>query len=76
VGPACLVAAALRRLPEGTFGVLRDRARAIEVAITEAGPGDVVLVAGKGHEDYQLIGAERRPFSDRKYLQQHAGGAA
>ena len=56
--------------------VLRDRARAIEVAITEAGPGDVVLVAGKGHEDYQLIGAERRPFSDRKYLQQHAGGAA
>ena len=56
--------------------VLRDRARAIEVAITEAGPGDVVLIAGKGHEDYQLVGAERRPFSDREYLRQHAGGAA
>jgi len=55
--------------------VLRDRARAIEAAIAEAGPGDVVLVAGKGHEDYQLIGAERRPFSDRACLRRHAGGA-
>jgi len=56
--------------------VLRDRARAIEAAIAEAGPGDIVLIAGKGHEDYQLIGAERRPFSDRECLRQHAGGGA
>ena len=41
-----------------------DRARAIARAIAEAGPGDVVLIAGKGHETYQEIGAERRPFSD------------
>jgi UDP-N-acetylmuramoyl-L-alanyl-D-glutamate--2,6-diaminopimelate ligase len=41
-----------------------DRAAAISAALTAALPGDVVLVAGKGHEDYQLIGAERRAFSD------------
>ncbi len=41
-----------------------DRARAIEHAITAAEPADVVLIAGKGHEDYQIIGTEKRPFSD------------
>ncbi|MBS0387618.1 MAG: UDP-N-acetylmuramoyl-L-alanyl-D-glutamate--2,6-diaminopimelate ligase [Proteobacteria bacterium] len=41
-----------------------DRAAAIAAAVTAAAPGDVVLVAGKGHEDYQLVGGERRPFSD------------
>ena len=56
--------------------VERDRARAIEAALAEAGPGDVVVVAGKGHEDYQLVGAERRPFSDRECLQRHAGDTA
>jgi len=43
-----------------------DRARAIETAITAARPGDVVLIAGKGHEDYQEIGIERRHFDDRE----------
>ena len=41
-----------------------DRARAIEHAVATADAADVVLVAGKGHEDYQIIGAEKRPFSD------------
>jgi UDP-N-acetylmuramoyl-L-alanyl-D-glutamate--2,6-diaminopimelate ligase len=41
-----------------------DRARAIELAVLTAAPGDCVLVAGKGHESYQQIGAERLPFSD------------
>jgi UDP-N-acetylmuramoyl-L-alanyl-D-glutamate--2,6-diaminopimelate ligase len=41
-----------------------DRARAIELAVSEAYPGDVVLIAGKGHEDYQIIGAEKRHFDD------------
>ena len=43
----------------------RDRRAAIGLAVSGAGPDDVVLVAGKGHEDYQLIGDERRAFSDR-----------
>jgi UDP-N-acetylmuramoyl-L-alanyl-D-glutamate--2,6-diaminopimelate ligase len=45
--------------------VERNRARAIEYAIRQAGPEDVVLIAGKGHEDYQIIGLETRHFSDR-----------
>lgn len=42
-----------------------DRARAIERAISAAGGGDLVLIAGKGHEDYQIVGTEKRAFDDR-----------
>ncbi len=45
--------------------VVRDRAAAITRALTEAAPGDVVLVAGKGHETVQLVGEVAHPFSDR-----------
>ena len=41
-----------------------DRRRAIELAIAGAAPEDVVLVAGKGHEDYQEVAGKRLPFSD------------
>jgi len=44
--------------------VIEDRAAAIAWAVAEAGVADVVLIAGKGHENYQEIGAERQPFSD------------
>jgi UDP-N-acetylmuramoyl-L-alanyl-D-glutamate--2,6-diaminopimelate ligase len=50
--------------PESAL-IERDRARAIGVAIADAQPGDAVLIAGKGHEDYQIVGVERRYFSDR-----------
>jgi len=43
-----------------------DRASAIHAAIAEARPGDVVLIAGKGHEDYQIIGTVKRHFDDRE----------
>ncbi|MGB5249924.1 MAG: UDP-N-acetylmuramoyl-L-alanyl-D-glutamate--2,6-diaminopimelate ligase [Gammaproteobacteria bacterium] len=46
----------------------RDRAAAIKAAIAAAGRGDVVLVAGKGHENYQLGASGRRPFSDRQVV--------
>jgi UDP-N-acetylmuramoyl-L-alanyl-D-glutamate--2,6-diaminopimelate ligase len=49
-----------------SFEVELDRARAIEHAILSAAPGDVVLIAGKGHEDYQIVGAEKRHFDDRE----------
>lgn len=42
-----------------------DRSAAIGWALHAAGPGDVIVVAGKGHETYQVIGAETRPFDDR-----------
>jgi UDP-N-acetylmuramoyl-L-alanyl-D-glutamate--2,6-diaminopimelate ligase len=41
-----------------------DRREAISQAIELAGPGDVVLVAGKGHEKYQIIGSAVLPFDD------------
>lgn len=50
--------------------VVRDRAVAIATAIREAQPGDLVLVAGKGHETYQLVGDEVLHFSDREQVEQ------
>jgi len=47
------------------YCVLPDRREAIELALRAARPGDAVLIAGKGHEDYQIVGKERRPFDDR-----------
>jgi UDP-N-acetylmuramoyl-L-alanyl-D-glutamate--2,6-diaminopimelate ligase len=43
-----------------------DRQGAIKLAIERARPGDIVLIAGKGHEDYQIIGDRRLHFSDRE----------
>ncbi len=45
--------------------VVRDRAQAIRTVIREARAGEIVLLAGKGHEDYQQVGDTRVPFSDR-----------
>jgi len=45
-----------------------DRAVAVARAISESGPDDVVLVAGKGHEDYQEIAGQRHRFSDRELV--------
>lgn len=55
--------------------IQRDRAAAIAEAVALGSAGDVVLVAGKGHEDYQIVGAERRPFSDRETALAALGGA-
>ena len=55
------------RAPE-RVRVERNRGNAIRLAIREAAAGDVVLVAGKGHENYQQIGATRLPFDDREQV--------
>jgi UDP-N-acetylmuramoyl-L-alanyl-D-glutamate--2,6-diaminopimelate ligase len=60
-----LAAAAARGGAEG-FLVEPDRRAAIALAVACARAGDAVLVAGKGHEDHQIVGTERRPFSDRE----------
>jgi UDP-N-acetylmuramoyl-L-alanyl-D-glutamate--2,6-diaminopimelate ligase len=46
-----------------------DRRSAIEEVIRTAEPGDTILIAGKGHERYQVIGASRQPFDDREVAQ-------
>ncbi|MEO5573248.1 MAG: UDP-N-acetylmuramoyl-L-alanyl-D-glutamate--2,6-diaminopimelate ligase [Gammaproteobacteria bacterium] len=53
--------------PDGVY-IQRLRAQAIAFAINYARPGDIVLIAGKGHETYQQIGAQRLPFSDRQQV--------
>ncbi|WP_165050605.1 MULTISPECIES: UDP-N-acetylmuramoyl-L-alanyl-D-glutamate--2,6-diaminopimelate ligase [unclassified Adlercreutzia] len=64
----------------GRFEVEPDRRRAIARAIALAEPGDSILVAGKGHEDYQLVGDEVLSFDDRvvaaEELTRAFGGAA
>jgi UDP-N-acetylmuramoyl-L-alanyl-D-glutamate--2,6-diaminopimelate ligase len=51
------------------YMVIADRREAIKRAIALADPHDVVLIAGKGHENYQIIGEERFPFDDREEAQ-------
>ena len=52
----------------GSAEEIGDRREAIAAAIKEMGPGDVVLIAGKGHEDYQIVGTTRHHFSDHEVV--------
>ncbi|MBT4519967.1 MAG: UDP-N-acetylmuramoyl-L-alanyl-D-glutamate--2,6-diaminopimelate ligase [Halieaceae bacterium] len=61
----------------GDYELISDRAEAISVALNEADPGDCVLIAGKGHEDYQIVDGRRLHFSDEEQaLQAFVGRAA
>jgi UDP-N-acetylmuramoyl-L-alanyl-D-glutamate--2,6-diaminopimelate ligase len=61
-----IVADILRGIVQGAHVMVeRDRERAIALALNSATPNDLILIAGKGHEDYQLIGDRSLPFSDR-----------
>jgi UDP-N-acetylmuramoyl-L-alanyl-D-glutamate--2,6-diaminopimelate ligase len=53
--------------------VRRARSHAIQYALSQAEEGDIVAILGKGHEDYQLLGAERIAFSDRDAVRQWFG---
>ena len=59
-------------LHSNTYLAIEDREKAIAHAIQSANENDMILIAGKGHEDYQIIGKTKKHFSDRevayKYL--------
>jgi UDP-N-acetylmuramoyl-L-alanyl-D-glutamate--2,6-diaminopimelate ligase len=74
--------AGLRRLSEAEvcaggrgYAVVEDRRAAIALALDAARPGDAVLIAGKGHEDYQIVGAEKRHLDDREEARRGLGAA-
>jgi UDP-N-acetylmuramoyl-L-alanyl-D-glutamate--2,6-diaminopimelate ligase len=62
--PRAIIDAIIGGMQEGGYQVIEDRAKAIAQAICNAQAIDTVLLAGKGHEDYQEINGVRHPFSD------------
>jgi len=83
--PESIIEQIMTGVPEGDRPRVRrdvDRARTIRAAIVEARAGDVVVIAGKGHEDYQIVGTEKRHFDDREVAREvladlaKGGGAA
>jgi UDP-N-acetylmuramoyl-L-alanyl-D-glutamate--2,6-diaminopimelate ligase len=73
---AAIIADIRAGLGAAPHAVIRDRGEAIRAAVRGAGDGDVVLVAGKGHEDYQISGGTRRAFSDRQVVRELQAGVA
>jgi UDP-N-acetylmuramoyl-L-alanyl-D-glutamate--2,6-diaminopimelate ligase len=69
--------AIIREIREGfkgnSFKVIEDRRSAIEEGVAMAGKDDVLVIAGKGHEDYQVIGKEIIHFSDREVVEESFG---
>ncbi len=64
--PASIIAQIVEGVAAGsTYKTIPDRGEAIREAIAMAAPGDSVVIAGKGHEEYQEIKGVRHPFSDR-----------
>lgn len=65
----------IREGVEGEWVAIPDREEAVHYALSRANAGDILLLAGKGHETYQLIKGEKIPYSDRlavkKYLAAH-----
>ncbi len=72
---AAAIRGEIRAGMQGTPTEVADRASAIRAALAETDHGDIVLVAGKGHEDYQQIGSERLPYSDRDTVRALIGEA-
>jgi len=59
-----------RGMKKQKYVVVKDRKKAIETALKIACPGDIVLIAGKGHENVQIIGKREIPFNDKKVAEQ------
>jgi UDP-N-acetylmuramyl-tripeptide synthetase len=62
--PEAIIAEVLHGMNDAVYQVQPDRAQAIKLAILSAQPGDIVLLAGKGHETYQEVAGVKQPFDD------------
>jgi len=68
--------AGARDVNGGTYEVVADRREAIAVALHAAHPGDVVVIAGKGHETTQEVAGRVLPFDDREVVRDLLAGVA
>jgi len=71
--PESIISGITQGMDNYNFKAIEDRRSAISYALSEAKSGDVVLVAGKGHEDYQEINGVRIPFSDKEIIKEILG---
>ena len=69
--PLSIISQIAAGMPEGRYAIIPDRARAIATAIDQARLGDIVLIAGKGHENYQELSTGRIDFSDAKEVRRN-----
>ena len=73
--PQAIIDEIVAGIPRGAHGTQEvDRRAAIHSALRQARSGDVVLIAGKGHEEYQVIGKEKIHFSDREVIEEFLRG--
>lgn len=70
--PDEIIRDALEGMPDDAV-VIPERSEAIREALKMAGSADIVVIAGKGHEDYQIIGREKRHFSDKEEVERFYG---
>lgn len=66
--PLDVIAGIEKYMQDAPYTVIPDRKEAIEYAVAQAREGDIVLLAGKGHETYQLIDGKKQPFCEREIL--------
>ena len=66
--PLDIIADIEKHMQNAAYTVIADRKEAIEYAVSIAKEGDIVLLAGKGHETYQLINGKKQPFSEKEIL--------
>ncbi|MFH1874273.1 MAG: UDP-N-acetylmuramoyl-L-alanyl-D-glutamate--2,6-diaminopimelate ligase [Pseudomonadota bacterium] len=69
--PAMIIKDIIVGVKGANFEIIEAREQAIKAAVEMAKEGDVIVVAGKGHEDYQIIGTTRRHFDDREVLREY-----
>jgi UDP-N-acetylmuramyl-tripeptide synthetase len=75
--PAAIISDIMAGIPDNSKNQVQmfvDRKEAITKTLQQAAAGDVILIAGKGHEDYQIIGTTKFPFSDVKIVEEVLGG--